>query len=146
MSKLVTQKGDDHPDAATKNLDDAETLLRNLRFDGAGYHAGYVIESSLKAFVQLVLGTELKGHRIDDLSADALGLVALLATGQHAAYLPNITSGHPIYAYKQPGGWSETMRYRGAGLIQEQDARSWIEEARRVHDSTVAAMRLNGVV
>ncbi|HSN99958.1 MAG TPA: hypothetical protein VLS89_16800 [Candidatus Nanopelagicales bacterium] len=52
MSNLAYQ-GDDHPEAAAKHLDDAKALLAAMRYDGAGYLAGYVLECSLKTIVLL---------------------------------------------------------------------------------------------
>lgn len=49
MSVLRIGLADDFPDAAEKHRDDAAALLRARRWDGAAYHAGYVVECSLKA-------------------------------------------------------------------------------------------------
>lgn len=47
----LSYMGDDHPDAAAKNLDDASALFGARRFDGAAYLAGYVVECSLKTVI-----------------------------------------------------------------------------------------------
>lgn len=51
MSVLRIGGADDFPDAAAKHRDDATALLRAHRWDGAAYHAGYVVECSLKALL-----------------------------------------------------------------------------------------------
>ena len=47
--EVLADGDDDHPEAAWKHLDDAVVLLAGGRLDGVAYHAGYVVECSLKA-------------------------------------------------------------------------------------------------
>jgi hypothetical protein len=49
MSRLRTPNGDDHPEAAHKQLLDAQSLLGQQRADGAAYLSGYVVECALKS-------------------------------------------------------------------------------------------------
>lgn len=67
MSNLATSLGDDFPEAAEKNLLDARCLARGTRWDGVAYHAGYVVECSLKT----LLLVDALAHRAGSLSAVA---------------------------------------------------------------------------
>lgn len=134
--------GDDHPDAAGKHLDDAEVLLGAARFDGAAYHAGYVVECSLKSVI-LVAGKSSWGHHLSDLGSDATSLAAL-PSGSAARYAPGIAAGHSLY--DTVDGWKSTLRYKSPGTIAPGGAHDWVDEARRVYGATVARMRLDGVV
>lgn len=91
MSGLCQPNGDDYPEAARKHLDDAQALLDAARYDGAGYHAGYVVECALKTLLQIG-GAPLRGHDLSVLSAQ----VAALATGgspHTARYIPLLELG-----------------------------------------------------
>ena len=69
----LAYEGDDHPDAAAKNLDDAMTLLAARRFDGAGYLAGYVVECSLKTVIVLQEIARHAGFTPTSLAAGLVG-------------------------------------------------------------------------
>lgn len=142
MSRLANLNGDDHPEAASKHLADAQALLPALRPDGAAYLAGYVVECALKSII-LVAGGAPWGHDINALSRDALRLAALPGTGS-ARYIPRMTAGHSFYDTRS--GWKETLRYRAAGAVSAADAVAWIAEAQAVYESTIVQMRLDGVV
>jgi len=75
--------GDDHPDAAAKNLDDALALLAAGRFDGAGYLAGYVVECSLKTVIVL---QEIARHA---------GLTPITLAAGLAASTPRVVAALP---------------------------------------------------
>lgn len=134
--------GDDLPDAAGKHLDDAEVLLDAERFDGAAYHAGYVVECSLKSVI-LMAGRSAWGHELSTLSSEATRLAAL-PSGSAARYAPGVAAGHALYDTVH--GWKSTLRYKSPGTVVGTDARDWVDEARRVYGATVARMRLDGVV
>lgn len=134
--------GDDHPDAAGKHLDDAEVLLGADRFDGAAYHAGYVVECSLKSVI-LAAGGNAWGHHLSELSSEATSLAAL-PSGSAARYAPGIAVGHSLY--DTVDGWKSDLRYKSPGAVASTDAHAWVDEARRVYGATVARMRLDGVV
>ncbi len=134
--------GDDHPDAAGKHLDDAEALWGANRLDGAAYHAGYVVECSLKSVVVLAGGSYKKIHDLRELSSEATRLAAL-PSGSAARYSPGIAVGHSLYDTVK--GWKSTLRYKSPGLVAPGD-RDWVDEARRVYGAAVARMRLDGVV
>jgi len=158
VSRIRLPNGDDHPEAAGKHLSDASVLLeagRNTgRADGAAYLSGYVVECALKCLVILdrapSIGIEAAGeqarrfrHDLGALSREALSLAALPGS-RTARYVPRVTSGHPFY--DRTTGWSETLRYRAPGAPVFQEAESWLTEARAVYESTVAVMRIDGVV
>lgn len=152
MSKLKLPNDDDYPDAAGKHLDDSIALFDADRYDGAGYLAGYVLECSFKAVVMLeergglpsipplpVRVRSMK-HDIDKLSSEALRLA--VATSKHASqYMPNVKKTNPVYTQ-----WSEVIRYRSPSFVSDTMALEWIDEATNVYTSTVAKMRLMGVV
>jgi hypothetical protein len=142
MSNFRQPNGDDYPDAARKHLDDAGVLLDAGRYDGAGYHAGYVVECALKTLL-LADRASAWGHNLTQLSHQ----VAVLATGgspHTARYIPNPPPAIPYAA--PPTGWHETMRYRAAGDLDQAKTQTWVMEAQRVYQKTVQQMRLDGVI
>ena len=145
MSNLRQTSGDDYPEAAQKNAQDALELLRANRYDGAGYLAGYAVECALKTIVQVESGEgdRVWGHNLNDLSRSAL-LFASLPAAKTARYvhLPAITT----LSYGLPHGWQETLRYRPMGTIPSETAKAWVAEAERLCNETIASMRLDGVI
>lgn len=142
MSGLRLANGDDHPEAAGKHLSDAHVLLPAGRADGAGYLAGYVVECSLKSLI-LVGAGQPWGHDLNALGVEALRLAALPGA-RSARYVPRMTPGHSLY--DAAAGWRETLRYREPGAVTPVDAGSWLAEAQAIYESTIAPMRLDGVV
>lgn len=142
MTRFRQTNGDDYPAAAAKHLADAQALWQAGRYDGAGYHAGYVIECALKTLLQADHTIE-KSHNLSALSAR----VAALATGGSpliARYCPRPA---PALRYAPPpAGWHETMRYRAAGDLDQNQSRQWVAEAERVYNQSVLAMRKDGVI
>jgi len=146
MSNLAS-RGDDHPDAAGKHLNDATALAAARRFDGSAYLAGYVAECSLKTLV-IVANMRMKGlagaaetatqlnHNLNAITKAALDLAAL----PNSATATYAFSSNPIAA-----GWSPNIRYR-APSMQEAKATQWLTEARALYQATVAKMRLDGVI
>jgi uncharacterized protein RhaS with RHS repeats len=123
-------------------LDDARALLNAGRYDGAGYHAGYVIECALKTLL-LIGNRPVRGHDLSALSQHAIKL-ATDGSPQTARYIPNPP---PRLAYDTPPqGWQETMRYRAPGDLTGSIAQSWLAESERIYRATVAAMRKDGVI
>lgn len=142
MSRLRLHHGDDHPEAATKHLADAQVLLSAGRADGAAYLAGYVVECALKSIV-LVAGGAPWGHDLNALSQNALRLAALPGS-RSVRYVPRMTQGHCFYDCTSR--WKATLRYRAAGAVTPAQAGSWVAEAQAVYESTIVPMRLDGVV
>lgn len=139
MSRLVTPQGDDHPDAASKHLQDAATLLSAGRADGAAYLSGYVVECSLKSLIQLETGTAGWGHSISDLTRQ-VAMLAAVAGARTARYFGSLTAGVPL---SQLSGWRPELRYRAPSMTVA-DAQAWHSVADAVFQETIGQMRLNG--
>lgn len=139
MSKLATARGDDHPEAAGKHLQDAGVLLAAGRADGAAYLSGYVVECSLKSIFQLETGTPLHGHFSTDLH-NQVSAVSAVAGAKTAKYLGTATAG--ILA-SPVASWHPGMRYRAASMTLA-DAQAWHRAAAQVFQETIAQMHLDG--
>lgn len=152
MSRLAVGS-DDHPEAALKNLGDAQALGLASRFDGAAYLSGYAVECSLKSvilFQQVVdsttgtvdgakLNAWHKKLRSKDYGHDIMKLASEVTTPAGAKYAPSLPFAASIFA------WSETLRYRAAGHVGETEARgflAWAESLVQV----VRVMQLDGVI
>lgn len=153
MSKL--QVGDDdHPEAAAKNLQDAETLLRAGRHDGAAYLGGYVIESSLKTLIlhDRAYDATRGAHDAGRLKK-AHAQVASKSFGHALMKLMNASMGHHGAAYaptpenlsKHTATWSESWRYRAPGVAQGVAA-DILADANRVYRQVVVKMRQDGIL
>jgi len=150
MSKCRLSNGDDHPKAAKKHLEDANVLHTYGRNDGAGYHAGYVIECCLKTLVLIennnypIWGQGGPGsHDIRELSSSALIFASLSSqkTAKYASILNNNDSLKNILS-----GWSASLRYRSPGAIDSVKASSWIQEAEAIYYSIIPKMLTDGVI
>jgi len=142
MSNFRQPNGDDYPEATAKHLADAEALLSANRCDGAGYHAGYVIECALKTLLQADKASTW-GHDLRELSHQVTGL----ATGgspHTARYIPTPLPSIPYTT--PPAGWHETMRYRAPGDLNRATVQAWVTEAERIYRETVQRMRMDGVI
>ena len=142
MSNFRQNNGDDYPEAAGKHLDDAQALLTAGRYDGAGYHAGYVVECALKTLLQAG-GVLQKGHDLSRLSSEVTRLAAG-GSSHTARYQPDPLLAIP-YAVP-PAGWKETMRYFAAGVLGQQQAKDWVDKAQRVYNQSVMRMWMDGVI
>lgn len=152
MSRLAVGP-DDHPEAARKHIDDAFVLRAAGRHDGVAYHAGYVLECSLKAVLlhdrsydpatgaanpallaqwRRALSRRPFGHDLQQLLTAAVG-------PEGARYLPIVPPTASIL------DWTETLRYRATGAITESAAHSYLSWAELAIDS-VLQMMLDGVV
>ena len=149
MSRLRTSNGDDHPEAAHKHLLDAQTLLGQLRADGAAYLSGYVVECALKSLwlheTGVPAGNSMpwgrRGHDLNYLATQATAL-ASVAGAKTARYLKAVTSDVSSSAV---AAWRPEMRYRPATMTSG-DAGVWCQIAGGVFQETVAQMRLDGVL
>jgi hypothetical protein len=151
MSRLAVGP-DDHPEAARKHIDDALALRAAGRHDGVAYHAGYVVECSLKAVLlhdrsydpvtgaanpnllvqwHRALSRRPFGHDLQRLLAAAVG-------PEGARYLPVVPPTASIL------NWTETLRYRATGAVTESTAHSYLSWAELAIDS-VLQMVLDGV-
>ena len=141
MSRLRTGNGDDYPEAAHKQLLDAQALLGQQRADGAAYLSGYVVECALKSCWQLETGQPRHGHDLNRLAL-AVGAVAMVAGAKTARYFGVAASGVPSSAI---AAWRPEMRYQSATMMQGV-AQTWCNVADAVFHETIARMRLDGVL
>jgi HEPN domain-containing protein len=141
MSRLKLKNGDDHPEAAQKHIIDAEILLANNRYDGAAYHSGYVIESSLKSIFHLENGYSPWGHDLPELHR-IVGLVATVAGSRSARYFGQTCNELLASSII---GWDVEMRYK-APLVTEADAIDWYRTSAKIFNESVAKMFLDGAI
>jgi hypothetical protein len=142
---------DDHPEAALKHFEDAKVLKRAGRPDGAAYHAGYVVECSLKSVIlhdrsyDLAAGardaTKLKDwhkqlkckpfrHDLEEILNATVGT-------EGARYMP------PLHNRASVVKWTATMRYWPPSVDDREAAAflAWAELAVQA----VIQMKLDGV-
>jgi len=141
----VLSVADNYPAAARKHVLDSEALLGLSRYDGAGYLAGYAVECTLKTLIWVETGQGGGGHDLNSLSMRALQLAGL-PNQKTAAYVkgPQLTS--LTYGPGPPAGWYESRRYEPEGTITPADSSAWVSEARRLHDTVIVKMKLDGVI
>lgn len=142
MSKLVQTNGDDHPEAARKHLEDARTLERAARPDGAAYLAGYVVECCLKTLL-LVESGKAWGHNLGSLASEASRLSSF-AGAKTAKYVS--TPAVQQLSRSLVAAWDPEQRYRAPGYITFASAATWVGEAETVYNSTIVPMILDGVL
>lgn len=149
MSKVGQPNGDDHADAAQRNLVDAAVLLAGSRPDGAAYLSGYVVECSLKTLWLIEVGvppggaswSSGRGHDLRYLAAQVASLT-IMAGARTAKYLGSATRA---VASASIAAWTPAQRYRGSHM-RPTLAKQWYEEAEAVYNETVGAMYLDGVL
>ena len=122
---------------AKTRLTDAETLLRERRFDAAAYMCGYVLEFALKACVcqRLRLGkypeSRLKGafktHDFDDLL-----MLAGLSESPTIDANPTLFSNWSLVA-----GWKPDWRYRSVGSVPKGEAEAMVRALREPPDGVL---------
>lgn len=152
MSRLAVGN-DDHPEAARKHLADAYVLNASARHDGAAYHAGYVVECTLKAVLlhdrahDTITGApdpvKLQQWH-NDLRKKPYGhkLAGLLGAGvgpQGARYWPELEATDSVVR-----DWTETARYWRPGAVTEAKARAFLAWA-DLTALAVVQMTLDGV-
>lgn len=143
VSKLLLPSGDDHPDAAGKHLQDAKVLATGGRPDGAVYLSGYVVECAMKSVILLQSPALKANHDINGLSNHA-ALLAALPGSRSAKYARQRPMKHAMYS--GANRWRAGIRYWAPGRFQASEAAAFIAEAEEVYKSTIAEMRLDGVV
>lgn len=152
MSRLA-MGDDDHPEAALKNLRDAQVLNDATRFDGAVYLSGYAVECSFKTillFQQAVdattgavdaskLSTWHNKLRNKPFGHNLVKLLSETATASSAMYVPHM----PIVAAILD--WSEALRYSPAGRFGETESRGYLASAEEV-TGIIVQMKIDGVL
>lgn len=148
MSNMRQSSGEDYPDAARKNLTDAQVLMNRRRYDGAAYLAGYVVECILKTLIQVDRSTNVPirefRHDLNRLSGEALRL-AVLPSSRTAPYMPRGAFINISYA-DPPSGWKETLRYHYEGTISKTIASLWVVEANRLYEHVLWGLIKDGEV
>lgn len=133
---------DNYPEAARKHVLDSEALLGARRYDGAGYLAGYAVECTLKTLIWVETREKGSSHDLNSLSARALQLA-----GQPAQKTAAYVKGPPVTSLRYgPPGWRETLRHEPEGTVARTDCEAWVAEARRLHDTIIIPMKLDGVL
>jgi hypothetical protein len=123
-------------------MQDARSLLKARRYDGAGYHAGYVVECVAKTMLQLE--GKLSQKHLAQVGPEALKL-ATVATSPAARYIRAETPLAPaIERSKDP--WRPDMRYHPEGYVTKQQGMVWVQEASTLLRNTILQMRLDGVL
>lgn len=144
---------DDHPEAALKHFDDARVLAQAGRSDGAAYHAGYVVECSVKAVIlhdrsfDATTGTTNRAQLAQwhqSLSRrpyghDLRALLAAIVGAEGARYLPDIEPNASVMQ------WQETLRYSAPGRIRAAEADAYVLWAEFAVNA-IARMRADGVL
>jgi len=153
MSRLLVGK-DDHPEAARKHFDDARVLSDASRLDGAAYHAGYVVECSLKAIVLHDRSYEPATGKTDSAELAAwhktlcgrkfghdLAVILAASVGPEGArYFPPLHGRASVVT-----DWTETMRYWAPGEVREPQVSAFLNWA-EVAVGSVVQMQLDGVI
>jgi HEPN domain-containing protein len=126
--------------AAARHWEDALLLLRNDRFDNAGYLSGYVVECSLKALIEASGDAARRyHHELGTLSGDALFLACLIAPALRRYQLPASADFTKMVAE-----WAPERRYCPSGDLPAATAQRWIEVAERIYRAVVVKMILDG--
>jgi hypothetical protein len=152
MSQLCVGK-DDHPEAACKHLEDAKVLKSAGRPDGAAYHAGYVVECSLKSVILHDRSWDpAAGIRDAAKLDDWHSQLRKKKYGHDLEAILNATVGPEGARYWPPlhldasvvSAWSEQMRYWAPTVPADRAAAfvAWADLAAQA----VIQMKLDGVV
>ena len=143
MSQLQQSNEDNHPKAARKHLEDAETLLDGKRADGAAYLSGYVVECTLKSIMLLGKEEATKGrdwgHNLKDLRHTASLVLSHIETDA-ARYVTDAIK--ELDSSGIANGWRPEMRYREPNMTDSQ-AKEWFTEARDLYMATFGRMSLD---
>ncbi|HEV7666886.1 MAG TPA: hypothetical protein VGS22_00055 [Thermoanaerobaculia bacterium] len=131
---------EDYAAAASRHLIDARLLAAESRWDNALYLSGYTAECSLKAVVERAgIGARGFSHKLNDLHGPALELAATMAPAT-ARYRP------PDLAVEWfSTNWQPSLRY-SPDIASDRVVLEAVTEAGRIFDSTIAAMRLDGLL
>jgi len=115
---------------ATTRLEDARTLLRNERFAGAYYLAGYAVECALKSCI----AKRTREHDFPDKSTVAQSwthdLEKLVKTAQMELALQQRIDSDRVFArcWNEVKEWSEESRYDSIAPLKAQALLRAIEE------------------
>ena len=141
MSTLRQPAGDDYPKAALKHLQDADTLLKGRRPDGAAYLSGYVVECALKTLIRVESDRVRHFHELTGLleEMDVLAVQAKTRTGRLYVRVAAALRTADVLR------WKPEMRYRGPEVTSSA-AEAWFQEAREAYDLIVGSLILEGAI
>ncbi|MBK9577028.1 MAG: HEPN domain-containing protein [Fibrobacterota bacterium] len=120
----------DYPKAAEKNLADAAVLLEKGRWDGAAYHAGFVVECTLNALLVANGGSTSLGHKLSQLET----YITSSAKGPRARRLSPTQS--QILGNARIQRWNPTgIRYEAEFVHDAIVAKTWYQAAKQFYHS-----------
>ncbi len=120
----------DHPKAALKNLADATVLLDKERWDGAAYHAGFVVECTLNALLDRVRVPPPTRHGIAALEQQVNALAASKKCRSINATQSDMLRYAGLYR------WNPILiRYSAEFVHDKPTAESWVRGARQFYYS-----------
>jgi hypothetical protein len=132
--------GEDYPSAALRFYADAKSLYRRRRFENAAYLSGYVVECSLKTLIVLSGGLS-RDHLSPGLTLLAAKAVSSITNGTRYQIV------FPPQSMVQPANsWRVAMRYDPDGTVTQNTASSWLREAREAYLTSIARMRVDGLL
>jgi HEPN domain-containing protein len=130
---------DSYVHAAFRHADDSRRLHRDGRYDNAVYLAGYVVETTLKAWLVAATGRAQYTHNLMTLETQALAAtivgVDIDARFPEAAVRTLVTAG-----------WTEQSRYWSDGSRLEDESRAIQAAVSDVVDRTLVPLVLDGVL
>ena len=112
---------------AAARLDDAQILLANGRYDGAGYICGYAIELSLKARICDTLNwggypmTRKEFENLQTFKTHNLDVLLLLSGREHAIKQTHFADWSIV------GAWNPEARYTAVGSASQADAHAFVQ-------------------
>jgi HEPN domain-containing protein len=120
----------DYAKAAAKHLRDSEVLLRGERWDGAAYHAGFVVECTLSALLVASGGSTDRGHNLSELE-DCVNAQARKSRGRRLSQTQS-----EILRCAGFRAWSPTgIRYEAESVHTEPRASDWLRAAKTFYHS-----------
>lgn len=128
--------------AAVRHALDADRLFQQGRLDNAAYLAGYGVECSLKAVVELGGGMlpKMLGHHLVALQGAALELANLLSPG-----IRRYRVGDEPDVRFLAQNWVPSLRYEESGAVTAEVAGRFVSAARICVDRIVYPMILDGL-
>lgn len=128
------------PDAATRHVRDARTLLLASPAN-ARYLAGYTVECALKTVVEIApIKSREYGHDLMRLAGEGLTLATSLAPAA-ARYQPNASDVKVVR-----DRWAEHFRYHTSAGTTPTLAKVVLEAAERIYKATIVSMILDGLL
>jgi hypothetical protein len=112
---------------AAARLDDAQILLANGRFDGAGYICGYAIELALKARICDTLNwagypmTRKEFENLQSFKTHNLDMLLVLSGREQTIKQTHFADWSIL------GAWNPEARYTAVGAVSHADAHAFVQ-------------------